>query len=182
MKHPLIAALIGAGLALASGTAAASTFVRSGIEDLTRRNPVVAVVDVVSNERGDFILTDVRLQTVEALKGPATEHADLSVVLAGGTVGDTTTLIVSGARLEVGHRYVLFLDRSDLPGASQVLTPVDHAQGVFEIVADGTDVRAISQADAGSLVPDARGRLDIPGGTQGLPLDALREQIRASLD
>jgi len=182
MKHPLIAALIGAGLALASGTAAAS-----GIEDLTRRNPVVAVVDVVSsrsywNERGDFILTDVRLQTVEALKGPATEHADLSVVLAGGTVGDTTTLIVSGARLEVGHRYVLFLDRSDLPGASQVLTPVDHAQGVFEIVADGTDVRAISQADAGSLVPDARGRLDIPGGTQGLPLDALREQIRASLD
>lgn len=176
------AALLGA-----SATAGATTLVRAGLEQLAASNSDIVVADVLETRSrwsadGRFIVTDVRLLAREVLKGPGSAGAELTVTLLGGTLGGLTTLIVSGAELRQGHRYVLFLNEEELLGARGVLTPREHSQAVFEVVQTKSGARAISQADPGALVPDAQGRRDVPGGAQGLPLDQLLQTVRRQLD
>lgn len=173
--------LIAAGL----GTAAhATSLLRAGLEELVAQNRTIVlgeVVDTVSywNDEGTFILTDVHIRTDEVLKGN-TEGSMLTVTLMGGTVDDVTTLIVGGAELIPGGSYVLFLDRTDLPGAPGAQTVKDHAQGVFEVRGDGGDgLRTVSQAAGMGLVPDELGLTEPPGGSRGLPLEMMRRSVRA---
>lgn len=173
-----------AGLAAlgAVAPAGATTLIRASLEDLTDRNSTVVlgrVLEARSYWNGDatFILTEVRVQAQETLKGdPGT--GEFTVTLMGGTVGDRTVLIVGGAGLVPGKSYVLFLDEEDLPGAVAVRTVRDHCQGVFEVVATAQGARAVSQANNLTLLPDGRGVSAPPGGAQGLALETLLEQVR----
>lgn len=171
-------------LALLTGWASsanASTFLRLGLDELSAANGTIVlgeVVDVVSywNADGSFILTDVTLSTRDTIKGRRV--AEHTVTLMGGTVDDRTALIVGGAELVRGRSYLLFLNAEDLPGVSRVLTVRDHSQGAFEITARDGELRAVSQAHRAHLVPDRRGLIEAPGGSEGLALESLISELR----
>ncbi len=178
------------GIALATAVAAgavaapagATSLIRAGLDDLTATNDTVVVGEVLAtrsywNAEGTFILTDVRLGVSEVLKGGAPE-GDLELTLMGGTVGDLTTVIVGGAELAPGGSYLLFLDQADLPGAPRALTVRDHAQGAFDVVLRGGELRAVSQASRLPLLPDFLGEAGAPGGAEGLALDETIAAIR----
>ena len=170
--------LVSVALALSAPAANATTLIRQGLDQLTIGSETVvqaAVLDIHSywNDSHEFILTDVRARPSRILKGAAA--GDVTFTVMGGSVGDTTTLILGGADLAPGSQYMLFLSRADLPGAANRLTVRDHSQGVFEIVGG----RAFSQARGEPLLPDEAGKIDVPGGSDGLDLNELVDQIRS---
>jgi len=168
-------------LVLSAAAADATTLVRQGLDRLTIDNEMVVqatVLDIYSYWNADhqFILTDVRVRPSRILKGTPTDNVTFTVM--GGSVADVTTLIIGGADLVPGSEYVLFLAHNDLPGAANRLTIRDHSQGVFEIARG----RAFSQAIGEPLLPDERGKVDVPGGAEGVDLDELIGQIRKLSD
>ncbi len=174
-------AVVAGGLA---APAAATTLQRAGLDNLVAGNRTIVlgeVVDTVSywNDEGTFILTDVHLLAHEVVKG-AVEGSMVTVTLMGGSVGDLTTIIIGGAELVPGPSYLLFLDRTDLPGVKDARTVKDHVQGVFEVKGNGSGgLRTVSEAARFGLVPDELGRTEPPGGVEGLPLDVMIQSIRA---
>jgi hypothetical protein len=170
-------------LALAAfAPAEATTMIRMGVEDLVASNEAVVVgrvVDVQSywNAEGSFILSDVKVEVLDALKGAALER-EISLTVMGGSVGELTTLILAGPEMTIGGDYVLFLNREDLPGVFGVRTVRDLAQGIFDVVGAGDGLRAVSQASRHPLLPDARGISEAPGGQEGIPLENLIRQVR----
>ncbi len=177
-----LAIALAAGTAGAAAPAGATTLVRAGLEDLTATNETIVVGEVLSahsywNDEGTFILTELRVAPVEVLKGRVSGR-ELAVTLMGGTVDDLTTLIVGGARLVPGGSYVLFLDRTDLPGAPRALTVRDHGQGAFDVVLRDGVLRAVSQASRLALLPDVFGEAGAPGGAEGLVFEEMVESIR----
>jgi hypothetical protein len=168
-------------VSLAVTPAGATTLIRQGLDRLVASNATIVVGEVLDtssywNDEGTFILTDVRIAPQEVLKGNLRDR-ELVVTIMGGTVLDLTTLIVGGAELAPGKAYVLFLNEGDLPGARGVRTVRDHCQGVFDLVSAQDGLRAISQASRHPLAPDAKGYVEAPGGTRGIPFDALRQSI-----
>lgn len=171
-------ALLSVALALSAASAGATTLIRQGLDRLTVGSEAIIqaiVLDIHSYWNADhqFILTDVRARPSQILKG--TPAGDVTFTVMGGSIGDVTTLIVGGADLAPGSEYVLFLAHNDLPGAANRLTIRDHSQGVFEIARG----RAFSQAIGEPLLPDERGKADVPGGAEGFDLDELIGEIRS---
>ena len=172
-------------LAIADAVAAptqATTLVRAGLDDLVAGNARVVVGEVVDvdshwNDEGTFIVTDVRVQPLEILKGRP-QQGEITVTLMGGTVGDLTTLILGGAELIPGRAYVLFLNNEQLPGIDSALTVRDLCQGAFDLVMTKGGLRAVSQATRQPLVPNAFGQAVAPGGVEGIPFEALVQSIR----
>lgn len=160
--------------------AGATTLVRAGLDELVAGNGTIVVGEVLDADSywsadGTFILTDLRVSTIEVLKGRP-ESREMTVTTMGGTVGDTTTLIVGGPVLLPGRSYVLFLNPEELPGA-RALTVRDLVQGVFELKESPGGLRAISQANSHPLLPDRGGDFEPPGGVKGMQLDLLVESI-----
>lgn len=160
--------------------AGATTLVRAGLDELVAGNGTIVVGEVLDADSywsadGTFILTDLRVSTIEVLKGRP-ESREMTVTTMGGTVGDTTTLIVGGPVLLPGRSYVLFLNEEELPGG-RALTVRDLVQGVFELKESPGGLRAISQANSHPLLPDRGGDFDPPGGVKGMQLDLLVESI-----
>lgn len=170
--------------AMAPAALYASTFVRASVDDLTLQNSTVVVGEVLDSESywnadATFILTDVRIQISEVVKGSVAGN-EVVVTLLGGTVGDLSVVIPGGAQLQTGGSYVLFLGPGNLPGARGVQTVLDHSQGIFRVAVVGDHLRAISQAAGHPLVADVRGETRTPGGIDGLLLDDLLNQIRTT--
>ena len=178
-------AVAGAVVVLAgvlASPAQATSMIRGGLDELVAGNETIVVAQVVDlrsywNADHTFILSDVRLKPTSALKGDV-GPLEFSITVMGGTVGDVTTVIVAGPELQRGSEYVLFLNREDLPGKSQVLTVRDLSQGVFEVVVGPEGKRAVSQAVLHPLLPDAKGLTQPPGGPDGLVLDDLIQNVR----
>jgi hypothetical protein len=165
--------------------AMASTLVRASLEDLIAANRTILVGEVVDahsywNSDHTFILTDVRISPSSVLKGRVPE-SDVTVTIAGGSVGDLSAIIVGGAELIPGSEYILFLNEGNLPGAPRVLTVRDHCQGVFGLEEGEGGPRAISQATSHPLLPDARGEVQPPGGREGMPVEAMVRAIRETV-
>ncbi len=181
---PLYLASVMAFVASSSAPAGATTLIRMSLEDLVAANAAIIVGEVVDarsywNIDRSFILTDVHIALDEVLKG-RDRGGEITVTLMGGTVGDKTALIVGGAELIRGRSYVLFLNDEDLPGAAGVRTVRDHCQGVFDLkLGDGDELRAVNQARARPLIPDAKGDSEAPGGQEGLRFDDLVQTIRS---
>ncbi|MEM8931777.1 MAG: hypothetical protein AAGE94_11425 [Acidobacteriota bacterium] len=178
----LASAVALAGLC-ASSPAHGTTLVRMSLDELATTNSTIFVGEVVDlhsywNHDGTFILTDVVVETDAQLKGRRTKEALRTVTLPGGTVGDLTTLLVGGPRLEIGVSYVLFASEAEMPGAGAVTTIRNHAQGVFELVeATDGDVMAVSQASTLDLMADRNQLKTAPGGAEGLAFDALLDRV-----
>jgi hypothetical protein len=180
----ILAAVIAIFLA---APASASTFARAGLDHLVAKNSTIVVGEAMEassywNEPGTLILTDVRFVVAQVLKGNLTE-SEITVTLPGGTVGSQTSLVVGGAELVPGRSYVLFLVQQDLPGLKGARTVRDHSQGVFEIRKRQDGLRAVSQASVGhTLVADALGKIEPPGGTEGVPFHAMLRSIHERVD
>jgi hypothetical protein len=179
MRFSRIVALALIALAVLAIPAGATTLIRHGLESLTADNELIVhgrVLDIHSywNDDHSFILTDVTMRPSQVLKGVAGRPADITFTVMGGTVGEITTVIVGGPDLVPGGDYVLFLNREDLPGATQRLTVRDLSQGSY-LVENG---RAFSQALGHPLLPDAAGLTEPPGGEEGLALVEMMRQVR----
>jgi len=162
--------------------AGATTLTRLGLEGLTAANEMILygrVLDIHSYWNADhsFVMTDVRVRPTRVLKGDRAA-GEVTFTVLGGTVGDITTLIIAGPELTPGSDYVLFLNREALRGNDRVLTVRDLSQGAFEVASVGGTPRAFSQALSHALVPDAAGLADPPGGSSGLALDDMFQQVR----
>lgn len=176
----MAAVVLAAGLSV---PASATTLFRRSLDELVATNRTIVVGEVVDarsywNKDHTFILTDVRIAADDVLKG-ALPGREVTVTLLGGKVGGLTTLIVGGPELVPGRSYVLFLDRSNLPGAANALTVRDFSQGVFDVRVAADGLRAISQASGEPLVPDAKGNREAPGGREGLQLGTMLQSIHA---
>jgi hypothetical protein len=161
--------------------AGATTLMRESLDELVRSNRTIVVGEVVDvrsywNADGTFILTDVRVAAHDVLKGNAKDR-ELTVTIMGGRVGETTTLIIGNAELVPGNSYVLFLNDEDLPGG-KVLTVRSLVQGAFDVKIGKDGLRAVSQANAQPLLPDARGSFEAEGGREGFQLNSMTQTIR----
>jgi hypothetical protein len=173
-------------LILASAVpAGATTMVHQSLDRLTAANEVIVQARVIESRSywsDQMILTDVRLQPAQILKGQISRaNAPVTITLVGGTVGQTTVLQIGMPVLEPGRDYILFLNREMLTARETRLTVRDLAQGVFEIDASGPKLRAVSQARGHPLLPSpdrADETVDVPGGEQGFALDELVTQVR----
>lgn len=174
--------LVAVALATAPPTSA-TTLLRQSLGELVTHHSTIVVGEVISAHSywkadGSFIVTDFRVAASEVLKGNARKE-ELTVTVLGGSVGDLTTIIPGGANYAIGKKYVMFLADRPMPGADGELTAPAHSQGVFEIVRARDGFRAISQAKAEHLVPDALGFVDPPGGASGMLLEEMIVSIRA---
>lgn len=161
----------------------ATTLIRANLDDLATDNSTIVLGKVVEsysywNADGTFIFTDIRVLAQETLKGDKPAGSEFTFTIMGGTVGDLTTLIIGGPELTPGKQYVLFLNEEDLPSVRATLTVRDHIQGVFDVKQVRGQLRAVSQANRHALVPDAQGKVDVPGGLEGLVFDDLRRLVR----
>jgi hypothetical protein len=163
--------------------ASATTLVRQSLGELVSTHQTIVVGEVLEansywNPDHTFILTDLRIGITDAVKGD--QGADvITVTLLGGSVDDLTTLIVGGAKLELGRSYLLFLNLEGLPGNLRALTVREHVQGAFDVnPGRGGDLVAQSQATRHPLQGDERGIRRPVGGDDGMPLDRLLTLIR----
>jgi hypothetical protein len=169
-------------VAALAAPATATTLIRQGLEDLVQNNENVVqgkVLDIHSywNPDHTFIFTDVRVRpTASVRRNPIAR--DVTFTVMGGTVGETTVLVIGSPELVPGSEYLLFLNPVDMPGGARMLTVRDLVQGVFEVGVVNGQRRMFSQALGTPLVPDAHGRTDVPGGEQGFEMDDMIRQIR----
>lgn len=176
------AALAALAAALAGAPAGATTLIRMGLEDLVASNAVVVVGEILEaesrwNEDASFIVTDVQLAVHEVVKGRLSEK-EVTITLPGGRIGNRTHVVVGAAELVPGSSYVLFLSRMNLLRAGDGLVIRDLIQGAFDLKLGRGGLHAVSQALRHSLLPDKSGQLGPPGGTEGIPIDAMLSEIR----
>lgn len=169
-------------LVLASVPASALTMERLSLKQLTQDNSTIVlgtVVDAYSywNEDGSWIVTDIRVEPHEVLKG-AVPEAGLTITVLGGTVGDRTVLIPGAPNLEMGQAYVLFVREGKLPGSSPSKMLGMYTQSVFDVVADKDGPLVISQAAEQHLYPDSNGKTEAVGGYAGIDLEYFKSAIR----
>jgi hypothetical protein len=168
---------------LCAAPAGATTLMRAGLDELVRMNETIVqgkVVDIHSYWNADhsFILTDVRVRPNEYFKGAGRPTEDLTFTLPGGTVGETSVILIGMPELAPGSEYLLFLNREDLPGAEARLTVRDLVQGAFEVATVHGQKRVFSQAIGTPLVADRDGLTGVIGGRDGLDIGDMTRQIK----
>jgi hypothetical protein len=174
--------LVLAALAVISVPASATTVIREALESLHASNSTVIHGRVTSlhsywNADHSFILTDVRVQPIEKLKG-LLGGDEVTFTVMGGTVGDVTVLVIGGPELSPGSEYVMFLNEEDLLGARR-MTMRSLSQGAFEVSRGPKGVRALSQARGEPLLPDATGEVEAAGGEEGFELSDMIAKLRS---
>jgi len=172
-----------AAAALFAAPAGATTLMRAGLDELVRGNATIVqgkVVDIHSYWNADhsFILTDVRMRPNQFFKGVGRPSEDVTFTLPGGTVGETSVVLIGMPELVPGSEYLLFLNREELPGAIERLTVRDLVQGAFEVANVRGVKRVFSQAIGTPLVADRNGHSDVIGGRDGLDLGDMTRQIQ----
>lgn len=176
-----------AAAALLAAPAGATTLMRAGLDELVRGNATIVqgkVVEIHSYWNADhsFILTDVRVRPNEVFKGGVRRSEDVTFTLPGGTVGETSVVLIGMPDLAPGSEYVLFLNREELPGNVERLTIRDLVQGAFEVANVRGEKRAFSMAIGTPLVPDHRGFSDVVGGRDGLALGDMATKIQSLIN
>jgi hypothetical protein len=174
-------AALGAVALTAVVPAAATSIVRTDLGKMAAANALIVkgeVVDVYShwNEDGNFIVSDVTVVVDETMKGQ--HQREIVFTALGGTVGDLSTVIVGGPEIEVGKRYVVFLNREDIPGRAAALTVRDLSMGIFDVVDAPSGEWALNQSLRHPLLPDDSGSIEPPGGFSGMSVDNLRRAVR----
>lgn len=131
------ALLCALALVAAARPASSTTVVAPTFDELVLRAESVIVARVVAtrsawvdSRSGRSIVTDVTVSIERTLKGPT--HAQRSLEVLGGTVGDDTLSVEGMPQFRVGDRDVLFINETGRP-ASPI---VGFMYGRFRIVQD----------------------------------------------
>lgn len=119
----IVSAALLAVFALAAALSAHASQVAPESEQELAAAPRIVVAEVESaqsrwNPQGTLILTDYRLRRLETLRGDFA--ARFVLTQGGGTVGEETHHLSDLPELEVGRRYLLFLNEADNPVFSSV--------------------------------------------------------------
>lgn len=174
-----------AALVAFARTAWPTSVVAPTFDDLVARaeNIVVAEVvatrsTVVDSRAGRAIVTDVTVSIAQTLKGPI--HAQRSLELLGGTVGDETLSVAGMPEFHVGDRDVLFIRDSGRP----VSPIVGFMYGRFRIVRDSrTGVEMLRTHDGRPLATiDEVGNRQPPAVASPPRTMTLDEFVRAVTD
>jgi len=135
-QHRVLSARVGVVLCLGLAAFASPPVLTAHVELMSAReiaaaSPHIVVATVEErrsrwNELHTLILTDYTLHVEEHLRGTAPDR--ISITVPGGTLGKIADDTCISVHLEVGARYLLYLDDLDRP----TLTPVvGAAQGAF---------------------------------------------------
>ncbi len=111
MRARSLSVVVAALGALGIARTAAAQFLPLAVPDLVAASEVVVVASVEeasSRWSGKLIVTDYRLRVEERIVGQVPEL--ISLTQPGGTVGDETHEVSLAVPLDVGARYLLFLD------------------------------------------------------------------------
>lgn len=131
-----IAVGMAAVLALAVGSAAASTVVGLSIEDQARLSEFVVVGEVVAQKGVDHpghgLETAVTFRVTEVLKGASRAGSALVFHTRGGQVGDEISEALGEAIFRTGQRALVFVERVD-----GRLYNLGLSMGVWDIQEDG---------------------------------------------
>ncbi|MFI5308880.1 MAG: hypothetical protein ACHQ53_16095 [Polyangiales bacterium] len=163
--------------------ARASVVLALGLEDLTRKADVIALVVATEQQsrmqpRSGLIVTDVSLRVEQALKGSKSGQT-LVATLLGGKLDGVALQVPGEASLPIGQRVLVFLQRSKANGE---LRAVGMSQGVMTLSELGGATMVMPGGSGAALVqPGSDGALrDAPAALmQPQPLGALLDQIRA---
>lgn len=178
-SRPMLRALLLVVLSLPA-IAQATTVLRADVPALTRLSDTVVrgrVVSLQSHWTGDGlrIVTDVRLEVAEALKG--TPARTLTIRQPGGTVGTIGQKVSGLASFRKGEEVVVFLERR---GPVHVVTGL--AQGKFHLdrLQDGR-VRATPDGSGDARVVDPHTHAPLTPDRAPRSLQRLRAQVQEAL-
>lgn len=182
MLAPLVAMLV-LGLA---GRAHATISEALSLEALVRQaDHIVLVTAIDENARRDArnrIVTDFTVRVEEVMKGDARPGDTLVMTRIGGVIGDLGMRVEGEPSLELGERYVLFLDRlSD----GHTLRPVGMSQGVLPVQDRSGDPMVLPGGGGLSLVQRVQGGQLVPAPAAILhptPLVELRDRVERVVD
>lgn len=156
---PAVALLV-LGLA---GTARATISEALSLGDLVRRaDHVVVATAIGESARRDArgrIVTDYAVRIEEVMKGDARPGDVLVMTRIGGVIGDLGMRVEGEPGLEMGERYVLFLDRLR---DGRTLRPVGMSQGVLPVREQNGEPMVLPGGDGLSLVQRVQGGRLVP--------------------
>lgn len=168
---------------LSPAPALASLVIALDLPGLVGRAEHIAVADVTSvrsawDERHERIETTIELSVVEAWKGAMAPASRLTVIQAGGTVGDLTMVVFGMSQFKPGERSLVFL-RGPLTAASVVgmaqgkrLVRRDEPTGRWMVDAADTNGAKLVRPTTSAPAPSV-------GRTRAL--DELRAEVRGIL-
>ncbi len=171
MRRFLVAALLLIGVPAAHAT----LLQRFEIEDLARHSEAVAVVRVLEVkaawEDDAMIRTRVRLGVERVIAGRAPR--EVTVVIAGGTVGEASATVGGMPAFAAGERMVVFLE----PRKSGGMHVVGAFQGAFRLVTEAETGMplAVREAAKGAAFYGVEEEDD---GARSLYLDELEARVR----
>jgi len=134
--HLTLVFLILGALLVSAGTANASIMLALDLPDLVKQADHIAVVDVASvrsdwDEKHERIYSTIELSVVETWKSNANNGSTptrLTIVQAGGTVGDMSMVVMGMSTFVPGTRSLVFLrgkaNRAQVVGMAQGLRPL----------------------------------------------------------
>lgn len=174
-------------LVLALSVLGASTYAHATISEALSLEELVGLADhvVVATAVGERarrdargrIVTDYTVRVEEVMKGDARPGATLVMTRLGGVLGDLGMRVEGEPSLEVGERYVLFLDRlSD----GRTLRPVGMSQGVMPVQDRGGEPTVLPGGGGLALVRRVQGGQLVPAPAAILhatPLTELRDRV-----
>ena len=129
----ILAAVLAASIAL---PAAATRIRRMSLDEMRQAAVSVLIVDVIgsSTRLGDanMVWTDYRARIADVLRGPGAAGEEITLPFAGGRFGGFDAGIAGVPRLDIGSRYLIFLD--DAPG--RPVPAIGWSDGIFHMRAD----------------------------------------------
>jgi hypothetical protein len=190
-RRRVLAWLLGAAIAAASGAALPPRTHASVVEALDLDQLAVGAADVVVADVVDLhprwderrrIVTDVRLRVREAMKGGARPGAVLTLVRLGGAIGDLGMRVEGEASFSPGERALVFA----VPAEAGRVRALGLAQGVMPVVrggAPGGDDLVLPGGAGLSLVRRVGPHLQAmpPAVPVARPLAAVRADIARAL-
>jgi len=164
-----------------TGLAAAATVLRFDLHDLTDRAAVVVHGKVVSKEarrddRVGAIVTDLRLEVIEALKG--TRGQSFSFTIFGGVLGDRGSAISGAATFDEGEEVLVFLDQVNQFGLRNT---IGLSQGKYTIREVEGRRLAFRDLEGLQLMDSASGEVQAAQPEQGQPFDELLAAVKRRL-
>jgi hypothetical protein len=172
-------ALLAPAIAIAASAATATTLAHMSVAQMSQTAPVIVRARCIENStRWDAgeIWTFTRFAVEDVWKRSA--PAQITVRLLGGTTGNLTSTVDGIPRFRPGQTAILFLE----PTSHGDLSVLSWQQGTFRVRRNTRSTQEnVTQDTASFATFDAASHRFEIGGIRDLPLDALRQQVRAAL-
>jgi hypothetical protein len=171
--------LLPLAISLAASAITATTLARMSVAQMSQTAPVIVRARCLAKStRWDAgeIWTFSTFAVEEVWKGSVA--AQITVRLLGGSAGNLTSTVAGIPRFRPGETVVLFLE----PTARGDLSVLSWQQGTFRVRPDPRGAQEIVTQDTASFATfDSATRRFEVGGIHELPVDALRQQVRAAI-